>query len=313
MTSLRLGLFGHIFQGMSWGLRNFVRGHEWKSSLGPLGLTLLLLHLLVAGSIAGLAVERWLTAESEVLLELQPQASEQQKKEFFSALQSQKFVIASRYTTREELLAGVRAQDPDMVKFLDDFQLENPFADTVSVRLDSPRSEAALTQFAGDAKWSTVVRPNFLNSLQEQQAERGVLSAVLQTVRVCLLSCGLLLLLITLFMVYQTLRARLLAHKEEMFVLRQAGAGFSLLELPFLLEAWYLVSATLVFSLFLAAGLVGLVGFLATQTLGLDLALTAQYLLSALLPLIVVMFALEALALVIVTLAGGLLATMTTR
>lgn len=136
-------------------------------------LTLLffLALLLVTGSTGIAAAERLIRAAGDVGIELSTSASPERIDDLRTALLELPSVERAVIITRDESLKRASLQDPDLAQFLTSFQLNNPFPDTMSIRLRSADAYGPLVRFLQEPAWNDVVEPSTLSVAARQEHE----------------------------------------------------------------------------------------------------------------------------------------------
>src|SRR5438874_2128329 len=139
--------------------------------------------------------------------------------------------------------------NPDLIRFLEQFNMKNPFSDTVAVTLKTLSSYDAFSAFVRQPQWQAVVDPAFLPQASGQEQEVRRMLRLTDAGR----SVAIALLLLTggilLFVVVELVRRRSYLRKEEVFVERMSGAPESSVILPFATEATVLLMLALLLSI----------------------------------------------------------------
>ncbi len=278
-------------------------------SLGSLFGVLFLgqmLVLLVFGVHAGLQLIR---EQTDLRLEILDTATDIQIQDLYQNVRQLPYVDDVVYITREQALERQKSRDPELVGFLTKFGIDNPFPETMGIRLKQLEDYPKFIQFIRQPVFTKVVNPNFLSDTtdQERQVER-VAEAATVTRSLLLLVVGLLV-LVVLFVVIELVRRRAAAKREELFVEQLVGADRFTIFLPFCTEMFCLLFLALLFSACFAALIVFLLPyFLPILAAGGVFGLWFQATTSVLIGALVWVLPAELLTIIIVALLGTFVA-----
>ncbi|MFA5800221.1 MAG: permease-like cell division protein FtsX [Candidatus Peribacteraceae bacterium] len=298
-----------IRRGVRRGFLNVIREQGWGMSLGSLFGVLLLgqmLLLLVFGVQTGLQLIR---EKTDLRLEILESATDIQIQDIIQNVRQLPYVDEVVYITRQQAYERQKQRDPELVSFLTKFGIENPFPETLGVRLKRLEDYPAFTQFLRQPVFTKTVDPNFLSQTTDQEQQIQRLAEAVGAARSILLLVVGLLVLVVLFVVIELVRRRVAAKREELFVEQLVGAGRFTIFLPFCTEMFCLLCVALLFSLAFTAGLVALLPIFlpalgAGGMFGVWSLATVAFLLAALPALL----AIEFLVIVCVALLGTFIA-----
>lgn len=234
-------------RGIRRGLKTLRREHDWLGTLGALTGIFILLQLLGLGLATASAGETLLKERTELQLELRAAANDRDISDLMTALQELPFVAKTAFMTREQAYDRARRADPELIGFLEEYGLSNPFNDAVTVTLTSLEHYRDLLQALEDPQWQSIVDPSFLSDATAEQDYVEALMTLTKGIRslvLFVLGVGTVTLL---FVVVNLTRTRALARSEEVLVERIAGAQTATILLPFAAEASILLAiATIV-------------------------------------------------------------------
>lgn len=228
-------------RGIRRGLCTVWREREWTTAFGALAGVFMLFQLLVFVLLGAQSVQHVLKTNTELRLEVLAEAEEQQIQEFYSRLTQLEAVENADYITKESAYAQMRESDPDLIAFLEEFQMDNPFPETIALTLSSLDEYDSFKSFIEQPQWAMVVDPTFLSEATEQEAH------VRQLLRITSISSALAagFLIVTgavlLFITTELVRRRVLSRTEEIFVEHMAGAHTFGILIPFATEATILL------------------------------------------------------------------------
>lgn len=234
-------------RGIRRAWRTLRREHDWIGSLGALTGIFILLQLLGLGLATALAGEQLLKERTELQLELKAGTTDREVSDLITGLQDLPYVARANFITKEQAYDRARSADPELIGFLEEYGLNNPFNDAVTVTLTSLQHYRPLLAVLEEAQWQRIVDPSFLSdATAEQEYVEALLTMTrgLRSLVLFVLGIGGVTLL---FVVVNLTRTRALGRSEEVLVERIAGAQTATILLPFAAEA----------SILLAVGTIG--------------------------------------------------------
>ncbi len=267
-------------RGIARGIKNVVRESGWGTALGSLFGVLFLgqvLLLLVFGVQGGLQL---LEQQTDLRLQILESASDSQIQDLFQNIRQLPFVSDVVYITREQAYERQKQRDPDLVTFLEKFGIDNPFPETIGVRLKTLTDYAAFVRFLRQPVFAKVVNPEFLSQTTDQEQQVYRLIEAVRSGEYILFFVVAVLVVAVLFVVVELVRRRVLSKREELFVEQLVGADRLTILVPFCIEMICLLGLALLFSLMLtgivllvlpvflpALGATGLFGVWSTVTM----------------------------------------------
>ncbi len=252
LTSVLPGLLV-VKRGIRRGLLTLRREREYLATLAALSAVAFLAQVLVVGGIGVQGVERLLQSRLDLRLQVVDGAEDRKVQEFLIALRDQPFVQKISYVTREQAYEQEKQTNPELTAFLEQFQIKNPFPDTIAVSLNSLSQYAAFEAFAKGSAWAGVVDPGFLTQTTGQEQEVLQMVRLTEAGRALAGAFLLLTLAVLLFVLMELVRRRAMMRREEMLVERLFGAPELSVIVPFATEATALLLAALVISAVLMA------------------------------------------------------------
>jgi cell division protein FtsX len=252
-------MFTILHRGIGRGLATLRREHNWATSFGALLGVFLLLQLLLLVLVGVEGMQTLLKSRTDLRIELQSTALNQEKQEFFSSLTELSFVEDTIYITKEQAYERTREKDPELIAFIEEFGLKNPFADTIGVTLRNLDDYGNFKGFIEQEKWKNILEPEFLTEITGQEKQVHELLSVARAGHSFTLLILALTLTAILFITIELTKKRALTRSDEVLVERLVGASpFSIL-LPFTVEATILFWGALVISSALLIGLISLI------------------------------------------------------
>lgn len=226
-----------VRRGLLRGILTLRREGQWVTAMGALFGVLLLVQILGLLLLGLQGMQTVLRHRTDLRLELQDTATDRSIQEFYSALTAEPYVEQALLVTKEKAYDQMRTTEPDLIAFLEEFHLENPFADTIAVTLKNLDDYKAFASFAENARWKEIVNPTFLSEVTGQEKQVYALLSVTQAGRAL---TGIILAITAaalVFIVTELTRRRALARSDEVLVERLVGATTLSILLPFATEA----------------------------------------------------------------------------
>ena len=237
-----------IRHGIREGLINLRREKGWLVSFGALFGITLLLQIALATFLGMQGIQSTLHARTDLRLEIQPGASDQEIREFLSAIQQQTYVEEVIYITKEQAYERTKKTDPELIAFLEEYDLDNPFADAAGVVLKNLKDYDTFAKFTNSTAWATVIDPTFLSEVSKQEEyvyELIQLTSAGRSVASLILAITLVVLLCT---TTELVRRRTLVHNDEILIERLVGAHSLAVIVPFATEAAALLMGSMILS-----------------------------------------------------------------
>lgn len=233
---LEQSLLGALQRGIRRGVMNLRRERGWITSLGALLGVFLLLQLLMFMLVGIEGARELLKSRTDLRLELHD-TTNQEKQEFYSALQAFSYIEDTVYITREEAYERTRKNDPELIAFIEEFKLKNPFADTIGVTLRSLNDYDRFKTFVEQEQWKNVLEPSFLSEITTQEKHVHELLRVTGAVQHTAFAILILTIIAVILVTVELTSHRALLRSDEVLVERLAGAAPLGIILPFTVEA----------------------------------------------------------------------------
>ncbi len=237
-----------ITRGIRRGLLTLRREREYGVTLAALFGVLLLCQMLVGVTIGIQGLHGLLQSQLDLRLTIQDTATEPDVQEFIGALKDLPSVRQVTYVTKEQAYERERGRNPDLVHFLEEFKIQNPFPDTLAVSLASLKDYDAFETFVRQEQWAATVDPSFLSQSTSQEQEVRQMLRLTETGRMLAFGFLAVLALVMLFVLIELVRRRAMQRREELLVERLVGAPELSMLVPFATEAATLLLASLILS-----------------------------------------------------------------
>lgn len=238
-----------VRRGIRRGVLRAVREQGWGASFGTIFGILLLAQCAVL-AVAGLEGSLILLREkTDIRLEISESASDVQIQDFIQSVRSLPIIDDVTYITREQAYERMRQRDPAFVELLGTFGIQNPFPETVGVRLRRLQDFDAFVHFLRQPVFAAVVDPTFLSTTTDQEQQVRALASATETAHAAaLLGIGILA-IILVFVMIEFIRRRALGRRDELYIEQLVGASRGAMLTPFFAEILVLLLLSLAASL----------------------------------------------------------------
>jgi cell division transport system permease protein len=237
-----------VKRGIMRGMLTLWRERQWMTALGALFGVFLLVQLLILVLTGLEGVQTLLRNRTDLQLEILQEASDNDIQSFLVELEDLAFVKSTVYITKEKTFEQNRISDPELIAFLEEFKMKNPFADSIRVSLSNLDHYDQLSSFIEQERWRNVVDPAFISKITEQEKQVHALLGIAAAVR----SLTVLIILITaaalIFIVTELVRRRAMSRSDEVLVERLVGATPLSITIPFITEAVILLLTAIILS-----------------------------------------------------------------
>jgi cell division transport system permease protein len=235
-------------RGIARGFVTARRERRWLAAFGALLGVLLVLQLEIFDLIKMQTIFSSLREQTDLRLEIKTTATDGEIQEFYAELQHLPIVANTSYITKEQALESARQDNPDLVAFLDQFGLENPFADTIGVTLSALEDYDRLVTFLEETRWHNVVDPAFLSNATNQERQVQELLSVARAESMFSTVLLALSLAALIFIITELVRRRARDRSDEILIEELVGTHPLSIFLPFATEATLLLWISIVVS-----------------------------------------------------------------
>ncbi|MAE68526.1 MAG: permease-like cell division protein FtsX [Candidatus Peribacteraceae bacterium] len=249
-------------RGISRGVLTLLRERQWLIALGALFGVFVMVQLLVLVLTGLEGMQSILRNRTDLRLEIHAEAQDSDVQLFYTALSKQSFIERAVFITKEKAYEQARKSDPELIGFLEEYTITNPFNDTIGVTLVSLNDFEAFAKFVEQPQWKSVINPTFLSEISDQEQHVYSLLSITKAGRTLTILILALTAIALIFITTELVRRRAIARSDEILVERLAGAESFSIALPFITEAIILLLLAIVLSTATAILLIGLLPIL---------------------------------------------------
>lgn len=239
-------------RGILRGLGTLRNEREWGMTIGVLIGTLLLFQIVLLLALGMQGMQSLVKSRTDIRLEILPTASNQQVGQLFSQLQQQEFIEDAAYITKAQAYERAKQFDPELVAFLEQFNMGNPFPDTIGITLRSLDDYLVFRKYIEQKQWNGVVDPKFLSEATGQEQQISELLRFTEAGKSLALWILVLVSVVLLCITTELVRRRVLGRSNEVLVEKLVGASPLAMFVPFATEAFVLLVVSTLVSVLLS-------------------------------------------------------------
>lgn len=214
-----------VRNGWRQAVASLKHGRGWSGTLAAFSVTLLLLQCLLLFAFSMRGLNAILLDRAGLHLEVLPSARDQEIQELYAVLKDHPSVQHVDYVPKEKAYEQEKLADPELVYFLEQYKLSNPFPDSFLVTLRGADDYAALLLTVQQEKYRTVLDPSSLTSVSDQEKDlQGVLQMT-QAFQAFAFAFAVLAWLILCAMMAEYVGRALRARRDEFTLQNALGAA----------------------------------------------------------------------------------------
>lgn len=137
-------------------------------------------------------------------------------------------VLSVTYRTKDQEFDYYNEQYPDMVEFSELYREDNPFHDVYIVSLTEGSNMSTIK--------TNISKINGISSVEDGGTNTYRLISILQETRVAGAIFVLALVLLAIYLIYNTIKVTIATRKDEIIIMRNVGAKNGYIRAPFLVE-----------------------------------------------------------------------------
>lgn len=234
---------GSVQRGLQRGVQQIAREKSWPTTLLLLAATLTLTQLFLVFLLAVNGVGRVLVTQAALQVEVLPTAADADIQALYAALRNHPSMEDVQFVTSEQAYQLQKARDPELISFLEEYKLANPFPDTFAVTLVSLNTYDDFVQEIQKQEWRSVVNPASLSTAGEREQETRALLQVTDGMRTLSMLFLVLAVLILFFVILEWVTRTASRRGQELVLEHLLGAPGSAVLLPFAMEMTILLMA----------------------------------------------------------------------
>jgi cell division transport system permease protein len=219
------------------GVYQLIRERNWLIAIGALSGIFLLVQLLMVAFVGLRGFEAVMQGETSIRIEVTNGARQEKIAEFVAGTKALSYVSYVQRITPEQSYELMKKNDPNLISFLEEFNLENPFPETIQIGLQSLLNYADLQDFISQDAWRELIDPTYSTNITDQEAYMNQVIHITRAIRNALLVFIGVAAAILLYITIELIRSRVIKRSEEVLIKRLCGAIHFYILLPFVVEA----------------------------------------------------------------------------
>lgn len=218
------------------GLKNFWR-NIWLSiaTTGIMVLTIFSVALLVILNLIGDSALRSLEQKIDVSIYFKTEVTEDQVQPVLRKLETMEEVREAKYVSKDEALEQFKQKHGDkplIIASLDELD-ENPLQPTIVVKARSPEDFTAIAGVLQDEKYQDLIEEF---NYEDNRAIIERLNSATQTVEKVGIGLSIGFAIISVLVMFNTVRLTMYTQKEEIGIMRLVGASNMFITAPYIIE-----------------------------------------------------------------------------
>jgi len=239
-----------IKRGIKLGLDNFKRNTFLTiATILVAGIIIFIFNIIILTNFTNSAFFKDVNERITLTVFLKQDADFYQTEQIKNRIQEIQSIESVNFISKEKALQDISISYPDEADFLELYNIDNPFPNTLEIKAKSPEDyPKIITQLKSDEFSSVLEIP--------EDSEKNVLASVSQNLsKVSSFTKKILLWLILIFaaggllIFINALRLTIFSRKNEIYVMRLVGAKYSFIRLPFLIEGIFYSLLAVIFSI----------------------------------------------------------------
>ena len=218
--------FRHIKEGFIGVRRHFAMAISSASAV-TITLTMIGVFAVLVSNVAFLTQEIEQSISLVALIDYDV-TDQTQLKSMQKQIENMDGVLSVEYRTKEQEFDYYNEQYPDMVEFSELYREDNPFHDVYIVSLTEGSNMSTIKTNIG--------KINGISSVEDGGTNTYRLINILQETRLAGAIFVLALVLLAIYLIYNTIKVTIATRKDEIIIMRNVGAKNGYIRAPFLVE-----------------------------------------------------------------------------
>jgi cell division transport system permease protein len=218
--------FRHIKEGFIGVRRHF--GMAFSSATAvTITLTMIGVFAVLVSNVAFLTQEIEQSISLVALIDYDV-TDQTQLKSMQKQIENMDGVLSVTYRTKDQEFDYYNEQYPDMVEFSELYREDNPFHDVYIVSLTEGSNMSTIK--------TNISKINGISSVEDGGTNTYRLISILQETRLAGAIFVLALVLLAIYLIYNTIKVTIATRKDEIIIMRNVGAKNGYIRAPFLVE-----------------------------------------------------------------------------
>lgn len=232
-----------------------------------ISLMLFVFNLVLALSYASDSIIDNVGEKLDISVEIQSGTENYTIQSFADTLRRNPFVKEVVYVSKTDALGKFGSKYPNVISFLQHYNLENPLPDTVRIVTNEVGDNNAVIEFLESPQFASIVNQEKLMKNVEQKERNEKILGITQSIKRLSLWLIIIFALVGLMIIFNSININIHSHEKEINVMKLVGAKFNFIRSGFVFEGIGFAVCALIISLifsrlilaYLARNLVGVI------------------------------------------------------
>lgn len=212
-----------------------------------IALMLFVFNLILALSFASDSVIANVGEKLDISLELQSGLDNYAIQTFADTLRRNPDIKEVVVVTKADALAKFGSKYPNVISFLDHYQLANPLPDTVRIVTNDIADNNKVIDFLSGPQFSTIVNQEKLMKNEEQKDRNEKILGITRSIQNVSFWLILIFSLVGLTIIFNSININIHSHEKEINIMKLVGAKYNFIRSGFIFEGiGYAVSALII-------------------------------------------------------------------
>lgn len=222
-----------------------------------IALMLFVFNLILALNVASDSVIETVGKKLDISVELQEEVEDYTVQTFIGQLNELPQVNKVLYVPKEEALQSFGTKYPNVITFLDHYQLENPLPNILRIESKDVEFNNEIIAYLEDPTFNQIVNQQKLITNLDQKDRNQKIVDVTRFVRTMSFWLSLVFALVGLLIIFNSINININHHKNEIQIMKLVGAKFNAIRSGFIVEGILFGLCGLIISLLLSRILLG--------------------------------------------------------
>jgi len=201
-----------------------------------IALMLFVFNLILALNFATESVIESVGQKLDISVELLEDTEYYTAQTFISQLQEQPQVKEVIYLSKEEALQNFGAKYPNVIAFLENYQLENPLPNVVRIVSQDVTLNNQIIDYLEDPVFAQIINQEELVTDLEQKSRNEKIVNITRFVKRISLGLSLMFALVGLMIIFNSINININYHKNEIQIMKLVGAKYNFIRSGFIVE-----------------------------------------------------------------------------
>ncbi len=201
-----------------------------------IALMLFVFNLILALNLAAESVIGSVGSKVDIVVEIKEGVEDYSIQAFLETLRTRKEIKEIIYIRKEEALQSFGSKYPNIISFLEHYQLKNPLPNSVRLVTRSIAENSGLIEHLESPQFAPIINQEKLASNLEQKSRNEKIVNVTRFISRASFWLNLVFALVSLMILFNSLSINITHHRDEIQIMKLVGAQYSFIRTGFILE-----------------------------------------------------------------------------